>query len=130
MHVVAMKPVRDRRLRRDGFDCRMTIDAGHRGVKARIRNAVDADPAVVVRHVLNQPIDGVVGVGGLVDLLAGLVGNVRPHVFVLAFAHVAPAHVLIDKDVAFAREQFIGAQRRLELIRAVGRDAVTACDRT
>ena len=78
----------------------------------------------MVRHVLDQPIDRVVRVRGFVDLIAGLVGNVRPHIFVDAFAHVTAAHVLINKDVAFAREQLARPQRRTEFLRAVRRDAV------
>ena len=108
--VVAVKPVRDRRLWRDRFDCRMTIDAGHRSVKARIRDAVDADAPVVVRNVLDEPIDRVVRVAGFVNLVPFLVGNVRTHVLVLALTHITPAHVPVNKDVAFARKEIIGAQ--------------------
>src|SRR5258706_4594816 len=53
VHVVAMKPVRDGSLRRDRLDGRMSVDAGHRGVEARIRNAPDADAPVVIRHIFD-----------------------------------------------------------------------------
>src|SRR5437764_13220592 len=102
----------------------MTVDAGHRSVEAGIRNAVNADSAVVIRDLLDQPINRVVGVAGLVDLVPFLVWDVGPHVFILAFAHVTAAHVLVNKDVALAREQLIRSQRRLVLVRAVWTNAV------
>jgi hypothetical protein len=125
MIVVAVKPVRDGRLRRDRFNCRMTIDAGHRRVKPGIRDAVDADAAIVIRNILDQPIDRVVSVAGFVNLVSLFVGDVWPHIFVFAFAHIAPAHVLIDEDIAFARKQIIGPKRIAKSVQAVRRDAVT-----
>src|ERR1043165_10302872 len=80
----------------------MAIDAGHRRVEAGIRNSPHADPAVVVRHVLDQPINCVVSVSRLIDLVAALVWDVRPHIFIDAFAAVTPAHVFVNKDVPFA----------------------------
>src|SRR6185503_7944124 len=44
--------------------------------------------------------------------------------FILAFTHIAPAHILVDKDVTLAREQFVWAQRTLVFIIAVRCDAV------
>ena len=107
MVVVAVKPIRHGRLRRDRFDRRMPVDAGHRSVEARIRATVDADAAIVIRNVLDQPIDCVVSVSRLINLVSPLVRNVRPHIFINAFAHVAAAHVLVNKDVAFARKQLV-----------------------
>ena len=70
------------------------------------------DPAVVVRHVLDQPVDGVVGVGALVDVgRAALLGDdVRPHVDELALRHPAAAHVLVGEDVAVLAEERRRAQ--------------------
>ena len=48
----------------------------------------------------------------------------RPDDHVLAFAHVAAAHILIDKDELLAREQFGRSQVGSILVDAIGRDAV------
>ena len=45
------------------------MQQGQAGGEAVVGDAVDADAAVVVRDVLDQPVDGVVGVGGLVGRL-------------------------------------------------------------
>ena len=60
----------------------------------------DADVAVVVRHVLDEPVDRVVGVAGLVDVFALLRRIVGADVDELPLGHVTAAHVLKDEDVA------------------------------
>ena len=102
----------------------MAVDAGHRGVKAGIRDAVDAHSTVVVRHVLDQPIDRVVSIAGLVDLVSSLVRNVRSNILELALAHVTAAHVTISEDVAFARKQLVRAEKSFVVVRPVRSDAV------
>ena len=124
MIVVPVKPIRHRRLRRDRFDRRMPVDAGHRGVEARIRDTVDADAAIVVRHVLDQPIDRVVSVGRLINLVALLVRDVGPHIFINALAHVPAAHVLVNEDVAFARKQFVRPKEIFVCVRSIRPDAI------
>ena len=124
MIVVAVEPIGHWRLWRDRFDRRMTVDARHRSVKARIRNSVNSDAAVVVSHILDQPINGVVGVGCFVDLISFLVRNVWPHVFINAFAHIAAAHIAVNEDVACAREQFVWPQQRFVIVRAIRTDAI------
>ena len=75
--------------------------------------------------ILDQPVDGVVGVGALVGVLgAALDGLVRADHDVVAFAHVAAADVLVDEDEFLAREQLGGPERGAVLIDAVGRDVV------
>ena len=77
-----------------------------RSVEARIRDAPHSDSAVVVRHVFDQPINGVVGVGALVDVgWAAFLRLVRADIYELAFGHEPPAHILIDEDVTFLLKQ-------------------------
>src|ERR1044072_6193472 len=102
----------------------MTIYPGDRGVESGIRYSPNTDTPVVVGNVFDQPINRVVGVAGLVDLISFLVRNVWAHVLVHALAHVAPAHVLVNEDVAFAREQFIRTQRRLVIVHAIRPDTI------
>ncbi len=47
---------------------RMGVDDAGRGVEAWIGDAPDPHASVVVRHVLQQPLDGVVGIGAFVDV--------------------------------------------------------------
>ena len=88
------------RLGRGGLERGMRVDHAGGGVEAGIGDAPHADLAVVVGDVLDQPLDGVVGVGAFVGVLrAALDGAVRRHVDELAFGHVAAADVLVDEDV-------------------------------
>ena len=105
MKVVAYEPVADRRLRRSGFDRRMRVDDPGGRIKTGIRDAVHTNSIVVVRDVLRQPLDRVVSVRALVYVARRAVSDVGSDVDVIAFAHPAPAHILIDEDVAFTRVQ-------------------------
>ena len=83
----------------DRLHRRVGVDHAGDGVETRVRDARLPDLAVVPLHVLQQPLDGVVGVAALVDLLALLRWVVRPHIDELALGHPPPAHVLVDEDV-------------------------------
>ena len=123
--VVAGEPVGDRRLRRRGLERGVGVDHAGGRVEPGVRDAPHADPAVVVGHVLEQPVDRVERVGALVDVGgAGLLRPVRPHVDELALRHPAPAHVLVDHDVALGAEERRRAEVRLVGVDAVGLNAV------
>ncbi len=69
--------------------------------ESRIGNAPDAGIAVVVRHILQQPVDGVVKIAGVVHVLLGfLVVDVRTHLDKCTLRHVAAAHILEDENVS------------------------------
>ena len=120
-----MKQIRHRRLRTGRHQRRMRIDDRRRSVEARIRDAPDAHLAVVVRHVLQQKIDRVVGVRRVVHVLRRfLVVDVRPHLQKLALAHPASAHILVDEDVAGLLELLRRPQVLRILVFAVRSDAV------
>ena len=129
MPVVGGKPVRDGRLGRDGLERGVRVNQAHGGVKAGIRNAPHADPAVVVGNVFDQPLDGVPGVRAFVEIFrAGLRRLVRAHVVELAFGHPAAADVLVDKDVALLLEDKRGADGVAVAIAAVGTYVVGGAD--
>ena len=119
MDVVAHEPVRDRCLRRRGLERRMGIDHPHRGVEAGIGDAEHADVAVVVRHVLHQPVDGVVGVRAFIEILRALGRIERTDVHVSALRAVAPAHVLRDEDELVLRQRAKRTGRVVVVVRAV-----------
>ena len=76
--VVVVHPlVGRRRLFADRLERRMRHEQRHRRREAVVRDAVHPDVAVVVRNVLDEPIDRVVRVGGLVDVLRRLVGEIH-----------------------------------------------------
>src|SRR5579859_3979677 len=81
----------------------MRIDHAHGDEIAGIRDAVHADAAVVVRNILDQPVDGVVGVGAFVHgfLIAGIGRGVQH--FKFACGAVAPTNILKDKNVAVGK---------------------------
>ncbi len=101
------------------------VDDAGGGVEAGIGDAPHADLAVVVGDVVNEPLDGVVGVGAFVGILgAALDGAVRRHVDEIAFGHVAAADVLVDEDELLAAEFIRRAEGGLVVLHAVGPDAV------
>ena len=66
VHVVVHPLVHRRGLFGDRFQRGMRMEQGERGGKAVVGDAEDADAAVVVGYVLDEPVDGVIGVGGFV----------------------------------------------------------------
>ncbi len=98
MEVVPDEHVGRRRLRRGALERGVRLDDPFHDLVAGGRSADHADPAVVVRHVFEQPIDGVIGVAVLIDLPARLLRHVRPHHHKLAFGFVLPAHILLDEN--------------------------------
>ena len=99
---------------------------GERGRQSVVGNAVHSDLAVVVGNVLHQPVDRVVGIGGLVGGL-GIVqidpGGKVEHSLRLE----ASAQILDDEDVAILREFF---EARRASARAVCRERRKACGET
>ena len=81
MTKIIEEPVGNRRLRRHGFQSGVGVDHAGRGIEARVRDAPEADPAVMVGNVCQQPFDRVVGVGAFVNVfLAFFLVQMRPHV--------------------------------------------------
>ena len=100
--IVAHEPIGDGRLRRNGLHRRVRIRNGRRGIKPGIRNAENPDAAIVVGHVFEQPVHRVVGITAFIGCVSGLFWVVRADVHEVAFAHVAPANVLENQNIAFA----------------------------
>ena len=79
---------------------RVGVDERHQGREAVVGDAEDADPAVGLRHVLDEPVDGVPGVGGVVDGRRVLRPAHRPVHDVVALGAILATNVLDDPDVA------------------------------
>jgi hypothetical protein len=81
-------------------------DEAERREKAGVGDAPNADPAVVVGNVFDQPIDGVVGVRALIHVFRAAQrvlahGNIHED----AFGEIPAANILIDEDEALSRER-------------------------
>ncbi len=112
--VVTDPGVDHRRLRRHGLERRVRIDLGHQGGEAQIGRADHADLAVRFRRVLHQPVDGVVGVGRLVDLGSVAAGaDDRPRHDEVTFGFIHAANILVDADIAVIDE--LGVHGRQDL---------------
>ena len=98
---VVAAPAVDHRVHRDGdLERGVRMDEAHQGGESVVGDADDADLAVGLRHVLHEPVDGVVGVGGMVDrgrVQRAAQGAVHD---VVALGAVLAADVLDDADVA------------------------------
>ena len=123
--VVAHEEVGHGRLGRSGFQRGMGIDDAGRGEEAGIGNSPDAGVAVIVGNILEQPVDGVVKVGAVVDVLFGFfVVDVRAHLDERALGHVAAAHVLVDENVSRLVEVGRGTELRAVEVDAIWRNAI------
>ena len=121
MEVVADPHVCGRGHRHDGLERGMRIERAHHREPRRVTRADHADAAVVVGDVLEQPLDGVVGVGALVDRLRVLaIARLAQH-HELALGLEAAANVLQHDDVAVGGKI---DERRRDAGRRVLADAV------
>src|SRR5262245_55696983 len=102
----------------------MGVRHSRRHVESGIGNSVKPGLAVVVGNVVHQPLDGVVGVGALVDVLGALFVLVRRHFDERSVALVAAAHVLIDKDEPVLHEAWCRPETLRIGVRAVWGDAI------
>ena len=93
---------------------RVRVDQGHQGQEPVVGDAEDADPSARLRHVLHQPVDGVVGVGGVVDGSRVERAVQRPVHHVVALGAVLAAHVLHHADVAALDDDVGGVVVALE----------------
>ena len=66
MHIVVHPLIDRRRLLTDRLERRMRLEHAQRSGEAVVGDPVHPYIAVVVRHMLDQPVDAVVGIGGLV----------------------------------------------------------------
>ena len=69
VEVVAEPHVGRRGLGHDGLESRVRVEHGHDREPGAVARARDAGAAVVTGNVCEEPFDGVVGIGALVDAL-------------------------------------------------------------
>ena len=85
--------------RHRNLERRMGIDQRHQRQKAVIGNAEDADLAVRLFDILYQPVNGVIGVGGVIDRGWVLWPNQRSVHHIVAFGTILAADILDYTDV-------------------------------
>src|SRR5262249_27255228 len=117
--VITEKPVGNGGLRRDGTERGMGVDGSYGGVEAAVGDAPQADAPVIAGDTLDEIVDGIVGIGTLVDVL-GLerVDELGANVDEDAFGMAHTAHILIGEDIAILNE-FRRAPVTPEFVRAV-----------
>jgi len=93
--------------RNSRLECRMRIEQRHEREEPVVRNAGDADAAVVIGHVLHQPVDGVPGVGRMIDAAAVERASERQIHDVVAFRAVLTADVLVNTHIAVADQRLV-----------------------
>src|SRR5262249_43632156 len=100
--VIADKPIAHGSLGRNRFQRGVTVDGSRRSIEPWIGNSPNSDPAIVVGEILNEPVDGVVGIRAFIDVLGPvLLRQMWAYVHELAFGIVASTDILKDEDVAF-----------------------------
>src|SRR5260370_24084633 len=103
----------------------MRVDDAGGSEESWIGDAPYSGVPVIVGHVLEQPVDGVVEITAFVDiLLRTLVIDVGTHLNKIAFRHITAANVLEDEDVARFVEVGRWAELLAILIHPVGSHAV------
>ncbi len=98
--VVAHPAVHHRVHRHRHLERRVRVDERHERQEPVVRDPEDAHLPVGLGHVLHEPVDRVVGVGGVVDGRRVERPVQRPVHHVVALGSVLAAHVLHDADVA------------------------------
>ena len=110
--VITHPDVRHGRLRADRLHRRMRVHACHHCQKARVGDPQHSNPSVVTRHVLQQPIDRVARVSRLVHVgLSRMRNNGTVH-HELPFRSIAPANVLVYKDIPARRQLRLATRHR------------------
>ena len=88
------------------FQRRVRIHQRHQRQKSVVGDAEDADLAIALGNIFHQPVDGVVGVGGVIDR-RGIQRAVQRTVHdVVALGAILAAHVLHHADVAAFDDDF------------------------
>ncbi len=119
--VVAHPAVDHGAFRSGHFERGMRIEQCHDDGEALVAGADHADAAVRLGHVLDQPVDGVPGVGGVVGA-GGVIARSdrrRRHV-VGALGAVLAANILIDANIAGLDKNFVGERKSLDHARTLG----------
>ena len=122
MEIVTQVHVGRRGLLGNSFQRRMRIDHRHHSQPPAIGNPQHSRASVVVGHVLEQPLDGVVGVRAFVNCLCVALRARWPHHHELALRFVAPANILKHENVTLLRQLRIdAAQHHPESLRIKAR---------
>ena len=115
--VVAHPAVDHRAHRRRDLQRRMRVHQGHHHGEALVGAAQHADAAVRLGHVLHQPLDRVVGVGGVIGRRRVQRPAQRAREHVVALRAVLAAHVLEHADVAVGDEHLVALRQRRQHVR-------------
>lgn len=111
--VVAHPAIDHRALRRGHLQCGMRIGQRHHHGETFVGRADHADLAIGLLEVFHQPIDGVPGIGGMVDLAGIERATQRPGHHVLAFRAVLAAHILEHADITAFHEHVIACRQQV-----------------
>ena len=117
--VVTHPAIDHRALRCGHLQCRVRVGQRHHHGEALVRRAEHADLAIALRHVLDQPVDGVPGVGGVVHLGVVQRPAQRPGHHVIAFGAVLAADVLEHADVTAVDEHLVALRQQVAHARRI-----------
>ena len=111
--VIAHPAIDHRALRRGYLERRMRVQQGHHDRKTLITRPDHAHAPVRLRHILHQPIDRVVAVGGVVGT-AWVVARVhrRRRHQVHTLRTVFAAHILVHADIPGFHKDLIAQRQR------------------
>ena len=102
MAVVAAEPVCYRCLWRNGLQCRVVTGCTHGSIESVIADSPSSYIAIVM-GVLEQPFDGIISIGCLVNVLLVLLSLFiliqGTYLYKFAFAFIASTYILINDDV-------------------------------
>src|SRR5208282_4302363 len=110
MKIVAQEHIGDGSLLGDGAHGGMRVERGHFREPAAVGNAGNPHAAVVTGNIFEQPLDGIVGVGALVDRAGVRAVPGRPQHHKFAAGIEAATNVLNDKNVAAGQHFGIGGE--------------------
>src|SRR5450631_3631373 len=98
VHIVAGEPIRLGGLWRHGFQRRMRLDHAGRRVETVVGNTLETDSPIVMRNVLDEPVDRIEGISAFVGIHPRMLGGTNgPHLDETAARCVATADALRDE---------------------------------
>ena len=99
-----------RRLRAYSLYRRMCSGQTCRCIKTGIRNSIKAYASVIIFNIFQKPVNSIVGVAAFVNLcFVFFIRDIRSYFKIMSFAHIAPAHILVNENVFFMHQRCVWA---------------------
>ena len=112
MDIITLEPIKNRSLRRDCLQSRMSGQSSHSSIKTRIGHSGHAN-RTTCRYIIDYPFNCVVSIRSFIYLTSCLFRYIRTYIHELALTHISATdilkhnHIAISKKLLHIRSQII-----------------------